>query len=242
MFKTIAGVLLPDHGDLWSAEWGFEVQDGEILFEAQGKCLPYRFQRRVRLHGNSLTLTYQIANTGESEFSFLWSAHPLLAVEPGSRILLPEEVSSVVVDWSRGERLGIPGDTCGWPIARTRNEKETDLSCLSGVSAGAADKIFTDKLTTGECALIYPRTDEALIFRFDPTVIPYLGLWICQGGWPSSGNPHFTLGIEPCSGRPDSLQTSMSRRECPRLLPGQTSQWKVSIEAVSGKRDVQFQG
>jgi hypothetical protein len=43
----------------------------------------------------------------------LWSAHPLLAVEASCRIVLPEEVSGLLVEWSRGERLVKFGDSCG---------------------------------------------------------------------------------------------------------------------------------
>ena len=115
---------MPDHGDLWSASWDYWAGDGELFFETQGKSLPYRFQKSARLEDNAIMLAYEIENTGSEEFAFLWSAHPLLAVEASCRIVLPEEVSGLFVEWSRGERLGKFGDSCGWPIAACKDGRE----------------------------------------------------------------------------------------------------------------------
>src|SRR6202040_1035275 len=100
--------------ELWSTSWDYWAGDGELFFETQGKSLPYRFRKNVRVEDNAIMLAYEIENTGSEEFAFLWSAHPLLAVEASCRIVLPEEVSGLFVEWSRGERLGKFGDNCGW--------------------------------------------------------------------------------------------------------------------------------
>jgi galactose mutarotase-like enzyme len=229
-----AGAIIPDHGDLWSTAWQCDIRDGELYFEVRGTSLPYIFRKCVRLEGNAIVLRYEIASTGSREFAFLWSAHPLLAVEPGCRIVLPTDVSGLFVNWSREERLGRYGDSCGWPVARTREGEEVDLSELSTVNAHTADKLFTSRLSKGECGLSYPSTDEALIFQFDPILVPYLGLWICQGGWPSGDHGHFTVALEPCTGRPDSLRESINMGECDVLQPGQKKMWDLRLEVRSG--------
>src|SRR5213079_1295442 len=136
----------------------------------QGRSLPYAFRKRVRLENNAIVLRYEIASAGSSEFAFLWSAHPLLAVEPGCRIVLPNDVSRVSVGWSREERLGKCGDSCGWPLAHTRQGDQVDLAELSTVNSHTADKLFTSRLSHGECAFTYPHTGEALVLRFDPVL------------------------------------------------------------------------
>jgi hypothetical protein len=229
-----AGATMPDHGDLWSTAWQYDIGDGELYFEACGTSLPYIFRKSVRLEGNAVVLRYEIASTGSREFAFLWSAHPLLAVEPGCRIVLPTDVSGVFVNWSREERLGKYGDSCGWPFARTTRGEEVDLAELTTVNAHTADKLFTSRLSTGECALSYPRTDEALVFQFDPLLVPYLGIWISQGGWPSPDHGHFTAALEPCTGRPDSLREAINMGECDVLQPGQKKMWELRLEVRSG--------
>ena len=224
-----AGKKMPDHGDLWSAQWEYEVRDKEVFFEVQGKSLPYKFRKSVRLERNEVVLSYENANIGDAEFAFLWSAHPLLAVEPGCRIVLPGEVSRLFVNWSREERLGKLGDSCGWPIANPKDGDKLDLSELRDKSACTADKLFTSRLSLGFCAVRYPLTNEEIAFEFDPRRVPYLGIWICQGGWPSPEGGHFTLGLEPCTGCPDSLREAIKRGTCDVLQPGQKKKWELRL-------------
>ena len=231
-----AGATMPDHGDLWSTAWQCDIGDDELFFEAQGRSLPYVFRKYARLESDAIVLRYEIASTGSKEFAFLWSAHPLLAVQPGCRIVLPNEVSRVLVNWSREERLGKCGDSCGWPVARTKDGDEVDLAELTTVNARTADKLFTSRLSSGECALYYPYTDEALVFRVDPVLVPYLGIWICQGGWPSPDHGHFTVALEPCTGRPDSLREAINMGEGDALQPGQKKRWELRLEVRSGYR------
>ena len=229
-----AGAVMPDHGDLWSTAWLCEIGDSELHFEARGTSLPYVLHKHVSLESNAIILRYEIESTGSREFAFLWSAHPLLAVEPGCRIVLPSEVSSVFVNCSREERLGKYGDGCGWPVARTTGGGEVNLAELTTVNAHTADKLFTSRLSEGECAFSYPYSDE-LVFQFDPLLVPYLGIWICQGGWPSPDHGHFTVALEPCTGRPDSLRESIKMGECDVLQPGQTKTWELRLEVRSGQ-------
>lgn len=225
-----AGATMPDHGDLWSMAWEYNVRYGELLFEAKGKSLPYIFRKRARLEGNAIVLRYEIASIGSQEFAFLWSAHPLFAVEPGCRIVLPDEVSRLFVNWSHDGRLGEFGDSCGWPIACTRKGVEVDLAQVASANARTAEKLFTSRLSKGRCAILYPGGDESIALHFDPLRVPYLGLWICQGGWPSPENGHFTVALEPCNGRPDSLREAIQRNECDVLKPGQKKSWEIRIE------------
>lgn len=229
---------IPDHGDLWSAEWKWEARGEELLFEAKGKSLPYRFRKGARLEANAVVLNYEITNTESEEFAFLWSAHPLLAVERGCQIILPEEVSRLFVNWSREERLGRFGDSCGWPITVANDGEKVDLSKLRDAGARTAEKLFTSQLSSGCCAVRYPRTKEEIAFEFDPRLVPYLGIWICQGGWPSPQNGHFTVGLEPCTGFPDSLREAINSGTCDKLQPGQEKKWelRLKIQLIAGEK------
>ncbi|PYT98147.1 MAG: hypothetical protein DMG38_16780 [Acidobacteria bacterium] len=229
-----AGRKMPDHGDLWSSSWDYWAGDRGLFFETQGKSLPYRFRKSVRLEDNVAILAYEIENTGSGEFAFLWSAHPLLAVEASCRIVLPGEVSRLFVEWSRGERLGKFGDSCDWPIASCKDGERVDLSRLRPASAATADKLFASRFQHGECALCYPQTNEAIAFHFNPHDVPYLGIWISQGGWPSPERGHFTVGLEPCTGYPDSLREAIHRGSCDVLRPKQKKKWALRIEIQSG--------
>jgi hypothetical protein len=221
---------MPDHGDLWSASWDYWAGDGELFFETQGKSLPYRFQKSARLEDNAIMLAYEIENTGSEEFAFLWSAHPLLAVEASCRIVPPEEVSGLFVEWSRGERLVKFGDSCGWPIAACKDGERVDLSAPRDASARTADKVFTSRLQEGFCALSYPQTKETIAFHFNPQDVPYLGIWICQGGLAVPGGRAFHSRIGAVYRAPGLS----SRGGCDVLRPKEKKKSALRIEIQSG--------
>jgi hypothetical protein len=231
--RPLAGAVMPDHGEVWSRPWKHEIQGEELILEVEGVCLPYFLRRKTRLSGPVMELDYEITNTGNQPFKYLWSAHPLLAIEAGAEIVLPAEVSEVLVDYSAGNCFDI-GKTITWPHASEADGKSVTLNPISGPEQKTADKLFTPRLTQGYCGLRFPRTGEAIFFCFDPQLVPFVGLWICQGGFPSDGPPEFTVALEPCNGRPDSLATAIARGECPELAGHATHRWQLQIEIQNG--------
>lgn len=226
--------VVPDHGELWSVPWQYEISDESLSLMTSGSRFPYIFSKRVSLDGPEVVLAYKVESLSDKPFKFLWSAHPLLAVIPGCQIVLPDEVNELFVNWSHNDRLGKFGDTCGWPFARDRYGVESNLAEVQSREAKIADKLFTDRLSDGYCAVYYPESDESIVFQFDTASVPYLGLWICQGGWPSPDRGHLTLALEPCSGRPDSLAEAAKREECQVLPPRETKSWQVRIQVQRG--------
>ena len=233
--KPFAGQCLPDHGDVWSMPWKVNSTADEIMLEAQGSSLPFLFRRRMKLDGNTLLLNYEITNLSDAELRSLWSAHPLLSVEPGAKILLPAEVRELQVNWSHDGKLGKGGNVCTWPAATDRFGNKINIGKVAEPTAGTADKLFTPRLSEGFCALFYPGTNESLAFRFDPHLVPYVGLWMCYGGWPTNRSAkHFTVALEPCTGRPDSLEDAIKRGECDTVAGQETKSWWLRLEALSG--------
>lgn len=226
---------VPDHGELWSVPWQAETCGDTLLLTVSGRRFPYIFRKRVRLETSKVVLSYDVENTGSEPVKFLWSAHPLLAVTPGCQIVLPKEVNDMLVHWSREDRLGACGHTFSWPIVRDRDGNKVNLSELKSAEERTADKLFTPRLTDGRCAVYYPESDDSLAFHFDTSAVPYLGVWICQGGWPHPDRGHFTMALEPCSGRPDSLAEAAKTQEC-QVLPARGKQsWELTIEVQKGR-------
>ncbi|HEX9110721.1 MAG TPA: hypothetical protein VF845_04540 [Terriglobales bacterium] len=63
-----------------------------MLLAITGVRLPYVFRKRIRLAGTAVEIRYTLASVSDKPFKYLWSAHPLLAVEAGAKIVLPPEV------------------------------------------------------------------------------------------------------------------------------------------------------
>jgi galactose mutarotase-like enzyme len=233
--EPFAASKLPDHGDVWCLPSSIETVAEQIRLTTSLKSLPLRFTKEVQLRENTLRIGYEATNLSQSSVKFLWSAHPLLTVEPGAEIILPPEVKEIEVEWSKDARLGKAGDRCGWPQDTGRSGRTVELNRVAPPSAGTADKLFTGRLSEGFCGMFLPSKNENIAFRFDPRMVPYLGLWICQGGWPEGrADKQFTVALEPCSGRPDSLAEAIRRNECVMLAANETVRWWMEVEVNSG--------
>jgi galactose mutarotase-like enzyme len=239
---------VPDHGDLWRVEWekqgtGNRLQDSGIDQE-RGACvtligtcfsLPLELERRIQIveadRGWRLEIQYQVRNTGNSTMPWSWAAHPLFVAKKGDRILLPETIRSLRLEGSGGNRLGKGGDSVSWPLARLASGGEADLSVAGGADSGIGDKLFAGPLQAWENWSVLERPSAGLRIRvsFDAVATPYLGLWICYGGWPErSGPKQVCVAMEPATAPVDSLATTGSwSRE---LGPNESFAWPMNVE------------
>jgi galactose mutarotase-like enzyme len=224
--ETDAGTAsIPDHGDLWRVEWkdrgqGSGVKDQLAIGENEssvalvGLCfsLPLTLERTVRLtesdSGWELRLDYLVRNTGGFAAPWSWAAHPLFAAEAGDRILLPASISELRLEGSGGGRLGKSGDAVSWPVASLVDGNVCDLSVAQGPDSGIGDKLFFGPLGEMEnwCVLERPKAGVRIKVGFDAAATPYLGLWICYGGWPERpGAKQMCVAMEPATAPVDSL-------------------------------------
>jgi len=230
-FPTVAactegGRNLPDHGQIWSRRARVTREESALRIESE---LPgARFTRTLRLAGDTLQLDYEVL--GERPTAALWSSHPLLAARPGMQILLPRCVRELLVEWSSDVALG---SRVAWP-----SHHGARLDVLLPPTAARAHKLFTDVIAAdeGACALYDPVRDTAVTFRFDPKDVPCIGLWVCEGGWPTTrASKHYTVALEPCSGRPDSLAEAVALGtsfQLPTIVP---RRWTVMMSISRGR-------
>jgi hypothetical protein len=65
-----------------------------------------------------------------------------------------------------------------------------------------------------------------------PAKSPWLGLWLCYGGWPEGQSERqYCVALEPCTAPMDSLAIATEKGLANMLAPGQASQWWMRIEA-----------
>lgn len=229
---------VPDHGDLWRVSWKrVDGNSSEASMTLRGSCfsLPLELERTVELketkNGWRLQAEYTATNRGASEVPWSWAAHPLFATEAGDQILLPGAISNLLVEGSGGNRLGPHGTTVQWPVALLSNGTHADLSVSQKPESEIGDKLFAGPLKEDEnwCALLRPSAGVRIKVNFDPAATPYLGLWICHGGWPEQPGPKQTcVALEPATAPCDSLATTgpWSRT----LQPGESFSWPVLID------------
>ena len=232
---------IPDHGDLWRAEWSEQgaaigsQAERAVMLRADCFSLPLRLERSVALaetpEGWRIRADYTLTNTGKAEAPWSWAAHPLFAAAAGDRIVLPESVRTLRLEGSGGNRLGTAGDTVSWPIARLADGAESDLSSAQPIASGIGDKLFAGPLTGDEnwCVLERPSAGVRIRMSFDTAATPYLGLWLCYGGWPEKPGPRqMCVAPEPSTAPVDSLAQSGPWSRF--LKPGESFKWAMSVD------------
>jgi galactose mutarotase-like enzyme len=232
-------VAIPDHGDLWRVEWQPMVVGADSA-TYRGECfsLPLGLVRNLAVSeteaGWTLRLKYTVTNTGTESVPWSWAAHPLFAVEAGDRIVLPDSIHSFRLEGSGGSRLGEGGDTVSWPLASLAAGGSTDLSLAQSIESGIGDKLFAGPLSAMEnwCALERPGAGVTIRVSFDSAAMPYLGLWICYGGWPDrSGAKQMCVALEPCTAPIDSLAVAGPWSRI--LAAGESYSWPMTVEIQS---------
>jgi len=223
--EETGGQEIPDHGEVWGLPWSCNVErlDREMHICAAVKSEKFGFELRrtivVPADEAIIRMSYTLTNLTDRPFPYLWSAHPILNIEPNMRISLP--ANSPV-------RLNSPVNTPTglWPFL----DPSTQVDIVPSKETATARKLFVGPLAEGWVALTAPDGDM-LRFSFDVKEVPFVGLWQNYGGW--SGNerfaPYYNLGVEPCSGMPDSLQTAQVWSTCRTLPAALTSTWTLTI-------------
>jgi galactose mutarotase-like enzyme len=227
---------VPDHGDFWRLEWEAAQQGNTIRMAAHGTSLPLRFERALRLEADTLGIDYRVTNMGQSPVPYAWSAHPLFAVDRGDRIALPPGVTRVQVEGSAGQRLGARYSSHAWP--RTVNDRMTviDLGMAGGIEDGVGDKLFAPAPSEGWAAVERVQHGLRIEVQFDPIRSPWLGLWLCYGGWPQGRtNRQQCVAIEPCTAPVDSLEEAVAAGQARSLMPGQSDEWPMRIRVRTAR-------
>jgi len=232
-----SGIEVPDHGELWSVPWIWQVEGGQLRLESSGIHFPYHFTKTISItDAGAIRFQYHVSNPTPFPFRFLWSAHPLFAPQPGMRIVMPPE-TRVLVDFSKNDRLGEIWQEHAWPHTQDRIGLPVDLGLILGPETGLVDKLYTTSLSEGWCALYNPRDQRYAAFVFSTQQIPYVGLSINMGGWPFDGPGYYNLGVEPCSGFPDRLDLAIRQGSCPLLAAGASQEWEMRLHAGTAEHE-----
>ena len=228
-----AGVPLADHGELWSRPW--QVVRSEPTFveiEVRGTSLPYRFTRRIDVAGDAITASYAVTNEGDEGFWAMWAMHPLFAVGPGARILLPGVTEAAVVPSPSAARVARAGHV-SWPTTVAADGAAVDLAAFPD-QPGFALKLVAP--TPGRAALAAdPEASAWLGVEASAELVPNLGVWINDQGWPDGPLRLQHAALEPTSGTGDDLRGTVEAGCGWRIEPAQSLRWWARVQLGSGE-------
>jgi galactose mutarotase-like enzyme len=225
----------PDHGDFWQIPWQVDsLARSRIEMHAVGFSRPLRLERVIEIRDASLFLTYKVVNVGPEPLSFLYAWHPLFAVDAGDRVVLPEEVGNVTLFYSRDEELGREQREFLWPELQNKKDLR-DLSIALAPHQQTAEMLYTRRLHVGRYGLFRQHQGQGIIVSFDPSRLPYVGIWLCFGGWPLSGPEpkQVAIALEPTTAPCNTLSASERAGLAVTLAPGCSFAWDLQVDLTS---------
>jgi hypothetical protein len=198
------GRELPDHGEVWSVPWqvdGGAWENGVLKTKVCLRVSPFEFERTIELQGGEVRIGYQVNNLGPMEENFLWAMHPLLRLEAGDELELPDSTREL-----------LNGET--WVDAVTSTIPDRNWA-----------KVFARPLSEGWAAIQNKVKGDRLEFSWDAAENDTLGLWLTRGGW----HGHHHLAIEPTNADDDSLAVTAGRNRCGTIAGKSSISWQLCL-------------
>ena len=227
-FPTVAGCCgrtpagdaydYADHGSLWQASWEVREDGGTLDMTGEASDVGCTMFRCCSFPAeDTLRLDYRVRNLGRTPVPFVYSAHPLLAANEHTRVVLPREMMRAFC-YLATPNFGLSdGEWFDLPCV-----VQQDLVGPFSLGRRTFAKLFCDRLHQGRAAIEYPDSGERLVFTFDTATLPHLGLLAAQS-YDSLGDGHFAgeflLALEPTTGIGDDLSTCLQTGTLQTLAP-----------------------
>ncbi|MBI9107444.1 MAG: hypothetical protein JEZ04_11930 [Spirochaetales bacterium] len=214
------GIEMPDHGEVWALPWNCVIEPDCVRLDVHGVRLPYRLSKSVRLEGAVMKSVYRLENCSPFPMPFLYAAHPLFNVTAGDRIIVPDNLKSVINSVS-SEALPEYGAEHEWTDALSVMPPENPT--------GFKKYYFTGKNTEGWSALRREELSLEIRMSCSAEELPYLGIWMNEGGWADQYN----LALEPASAPMDDLPAARSFDAESVLGPNEVREWTLDISTAT---------
>lgn len=198
------GRAVPDHGSVWAREW---TVDGNGYGTVQVE--QFRFGRRIRHSQSGLRLDYLVHSIAEEPIAVLWAAHPQVLSPPGTAV--------EIAVGDRGVLEVYPGPPRIVPWHQIRS--------IDAVPNGAARKIYLPVNEPVSAARLIRPDGRWLEWRWDPQLVPHLGVWFDNGAYAAQS----VIAIEPAIGWYDSLDMAANNGTAMRLAAGETRRWWLAL-------------
>jgi hypothetical protein len=198
----------PDHGDLWCGPWSWSLADdgdrATVTLRRYGVSLPCLMEKSVTMRQGSLDVEFRhrLTNLGSQPLEFAWSLHVAQAVDPGSRIVLPDCALQVVEGWEGRFR------------SRPQPLAPADAATVAPPDAGLTEWLYTVGASDGRCEVVHPARGIGLRLAFDPHV--FRTTWL-YGGW----RGHYVLLTEPSTSPPGGLAQNVAEGTAASLPAGE---------------------
>ena len=231
---TINGEPCPDHGELWTQPWQYEILENSnekavVHLWCYGSALNFRMDKWIEIErGNGrIKFQYGIKNQSAEAFDFLWKLHPAMNISPVHRIDLPAcRVLRVDDNWS-----DIVGEeSFDWPICKGKRSGKVDLRNIFREQGHFKEFLYAVDLQDGWCAFTDSKEKIGFGMIFPLGVFRSVWLFITDGGW----RGYRTAVLEPCSAFPKEIDIAAANGTCSHLGPDESIECETEAIIYSG--------
>lgn len=238
MFPTISecfypsgpwrGIKVPDHGEVWAIPWEYSMEDAILHMWVHGVKFPYKLEKWIKIQPDNVIRTdYKVTNLCVFDFDFIWAAHPLFNVNDNTQIVLPKSVKNIINVYGGSKRLGRHGKIHPWPVTSNEKGEIYHINRIYPNEQKHCEKFYVlNELSEGWCALHDTKTNDVIGMSFPIEKVPYLGIWINEGGYVIN---QYNAAPEPCTGAYDRVDIA-KQWGCVKSVAGRQSyEWYLNI-------------
>lgn len=216
----------PDHGELWSSHMQTKLIGEKAEFFYASEILPYHYKKTAALRGDSLSLEYEITNTGAMDLPCIWAMHCLVRCEEDMELMFPPDTREVI-NVLDSKVLGEVGRVHPYPVTTDLQDNEYALNRISKRETMKMEKYYVrGKVKQGTCGVNYPSQHVRFDIHFDPEQLPYLGFWVTEGGFRGDYN----CALEPTNGYYDSIETASRLNGLYSLKSGEKLVFTIKLQ------------
>ena len=227
-----AGTEIPDHGEVWSIPWQFSVEKDYVILEVKGVRLPYKICKKVSLEGDRIRIEYEAVTLSNSDLDFIWAAHPLFNASKGMEFIVPPGMDKIV-NAVPGKHMSEYGKAYDFPVAQLHDGSKFNLAIVPEKNNDGYQKYyFLGKVTQGWCILYEPARKLNIGMSFPKEKVPYLGMWLNEGGW----DGQYNIAPEPATAAMDSINATKLWQMNSVLKANQKLDWFLNISFHIGKK------
>ncbi|TLS48330.1 DUF5107 domain-containing protein [Paenibacillus antri] len=236
--ETLGGEAMPDHGEIWSLPWEYEVRreadEATVKLWVETPVSACRVEKTIRLRSGEakLRFSHRLTNVGRGELPYLWKLHAAVKADEHGRIDVG--AGRAYLEDFGPPRTGKTGVGYDWPFAAGEDGTRHDMRLCLPASSAVNEFQYLTELTGGWCVYTDTASGIGLGLAFDPEAFPSCWLFATYGGWRGLS----TVVLEPCTGTPISVTDGVAAGTHRTLAAGETFATEVTAVVYGGLKAV----
>lgn len=203
---------LPDHGDAWTCAWAILKQSTtDLTVSFTSRKLPLQLVRSISMLDDRIELSYRFENMAKSPVPAFWTAHPLI---DASDVLSATALSD-----------GAPTLKAVTPL----NQPFASTTIPADLEPQTSIKYWADPEGDAIRGFSIERSETRLTMTWDPTEIPYFGLFVDNDEF----GPGPVISPQPSIAYYDSAQRASDLGHIQWIEPDQSLSWAMVLRFES---------